>query len=240
MKKLAISFLFSLIASISFAQNDKEVRLSFGINQSVLQPDITGQRLLPDASTASGMPISSQVNSGINISLTGAFPISKDGSWKFRTGLNFQTLRFNTLIGALGTENEYRFLFDHKLNQIDLPILISYEKEKGKFSFGGDAGIIKGIAVWGEISPLIYEISPDEDVTISEGISDPSGLVGLGKKYSLYAAPSIRYAVSETIKLEVQPFYRYQFGDKSNYEYTNKQGAPLSQYGINLGLVQWF
>lgn len=230
-------FLYCFAAS---AQNSKEIKLSFGVNQSVLHPDVTQQRMLPDGSIVSGLSVSSQGNSGFNGSLTGAVSILKSENWKFRTGINFQTLRFNTVVGAVGKENEYRFLFDHKLNQIDIPILFSYEIEKTKLSFGGDFGIIKAIAIWGDVYPLIYEIRPNSEVDITEGFTSPSGLVGIGKKYSAFVAPFLRYSISSEFKLEVQPFIRYQFGDKSSYEYNNKQGAPMSQFGINFGLVKQF
>lgn len=240
MKKPFILLLFSLFAFISNGQTGKEIKFSIGVNQSILSTDVTSPGLLSDGSVASGWAISSQDGPGFNLGLTGAFSISKNENWKLRTGINFQTLRFNTLSGGVGQNKEYRFLFEHKLNQIDLPLLLSYEKEKGKFSFGGDAGLIKGIVVWGEVSSLSYEISQNEEIDIYKGAKEPMGFVGLGDKFSLYAAPSMRYAISETIKLEIQPFYRYQFGDKSSYKYSNKEGAPMSQYGLNLGIVKRF
>lgn len=239
MKKIII--LVCLIYCIkASAQRSNEIKLSFGINQSVAHPDVTLQRTLPDGSIGSRLPVSSQGNSGYNGSLTGAVPISKSKNLKFRTGINFQTLRFNTLIGAIGSENEYRFLFVHKLNQIDIPILISYKKENTKLSLGGEIGIIKALAIWGEVSPLIYEIQPNKEVNITEGFTKPSGLVGIGEKYSAFLAPFFRYSISSQFGVEVQPFFRYQLGDKSSYEYNNKQGPSMSQFGINFGLVKQF
>ncbi|GMQ23357.1 hypothetical protein Aoki45_00390 [Algoriphagus sp. oki45] len=139
-----------------------------------------------------------------------------------------------------GAYNEYRFLFEHKLNQIDIPLLLSFSKRSGKIGFGGDFGIIKGLAIWGEVTPLIYEINQNDEVDVSQGFTDASGFVNPGDKFSLYFAPSLQINLSKMIDLEFQPFYRYQFGDKSNYEYNNEQGAPLSQYGVNLGIIKRF
>lgn len=241
MTKLFTVLLLSFIAFVSNAQTYKELRLSFGFNNSNLRTDVLRQSILPDGSLVSGFPISSQGVGGINVGLTGAFPISKNGIWKIRTGLNFQTLRFQSRVGgAVGNETEYRFLFDHRLNQLDLPILLSMEKSNGKFSYGGDFGVIKAIAIWGEVTPSIYKIKSDQEVSISTGQTDPSGFVGIGEKYSLYVAPSVRYAISTKIKLELQPFYRYQFGENSFAEYGNQKGPPLSQFGINFGIAKTF
>jgi hypothetical protein len=239
--KKTVLILYILVSQLSFGQGSKEMRFSFGLNTSNLRPQSIRQVVLPGGEdVVSGFPIYATGGGGINAGLTWAFPISKNGIWKIRTGLHFQTLNFQSDVTLVDSKTSYQVTTDHKLNQFDLPLLLSMEKSKGEFSFGGDFGLIKAIAIWGKVTATSAQTNSSQEVSTFTGKVPASGFVAIKDKYSLYFAPSVRYAISAKIKLEFQPSYRYQFGDKSFHEYTSQVGPPLSQFNINFGIIKSF
>lgn len=238
MKKNILALLM-LISISAHSQKIKDVRFSFGVNQSKYNPTDLKTNFLPDGSEIRDYQISSDAKTGLNGSITGALKLSKDGKLNLRTGLNFQSLRFKTLLDANSSGDVSRYIWDYTLYQLDLPLLISYQADGEKFSFGGDFGVIKALAVFGEIYTASIQLKENGEIIATEGIpAKVNDLVGLGEKYSAMFAPFVRYKVSESIRIELQPYFRHQF--KSQSSNLNETNPSMSQFGLNLGIVKQF
>lgn len=240
MRLLVLSLFFIQFSFSSFSQGIQNLKFSYGNNLTEYKTGFLEKTLLPDNSVAENLKSNSFNTSGFSLGATLSFAISKDKSWMFTTGIFYQNFDLETSIYAYSDGSDYIFRRATIVNQLELPLLLSWRNSDKKFRYGGDFGVIKALAVWSKFQENGITSGIGMDQKFDSYTYDFSGPVNLLEKYSVYFAPSIGYDFTKKLGLEFQPFFRYQTGNESESLYSNKNGAAVIQYGINLNFVKYF
>jgi len=239
--KIIISTLFLMFLSLStFSQGIQNLKLSYGNNVTDYKTGFLERGLLPNNTVAEDLKINSFSTSGFSFGATLGFAISKDKKWMFHTGLFYQNFDLETSIYAYSEGNDYIFRRATKVNQLELPFLVSWRNSKNKFRYGADLGMIKPLFIWSKYTESSFSSGVEAEPGFSSYDYNLEGAVNLLEKYSLYFAPTIGYDFTKKLGIEFQPYIRYQVGNSSEAIYSHQGGAPVLQYGINLNLVKYF
>ncbi|MBA4301900.1 hypothetical protein SAMN03080617_01945 [Algoriphagus alkaliphilus] len=240
MKLIISALFFTLLSLSSFSQGVQNLKLSYGNNRTEYKTGFLEKTLLPNNKVAEDLKINSFNTDGFSFGATLGFAISKDKKWMFNTGLFYQNFDLATSIYAYSEGTDYIFRRATKVNQLELPLLVSWRNSDKKFRYGGDFGLIKALAVWSKYQEYGVTSGIGIEQKFDSYSYDLSGPVNLLEKYSFYFAPSIGYDFTKKLGIEFQPYFRYQIGNESQSWYSNSNGAPVIQYGINLNLVKYF
>lgn len=239
--KIVITTLFVISVSLTcFSQGIQNLKLSYGNNVTDYKTGFLEKTLLPDNSVAEDVKINSFNTTGFSFGATLGFAITKDKRWMFNTGLLYQNFDLQTSLYPNSMGVDYIFRKATTVNQLELPILVSWRNSDKKFRFGGDFGIIKALAVWSKYTDFGFSSGVGIEQEFYSSSNNFSGVVNLLEKYSFYLAPTVGYNFTTKLGIEFQPFYRYQTGNDSQDLYSNTSGSPVIQYGINLNLVKYF
>lgn len=239
MKNVLFVLIFLLASVPSFAQTSNEWKLTIGFNSLFLTEKKQSIALLPDFTTIVDLNYeSSVVTVGTNYGIQRAFSVSKNKSWRIITGLQYQDFAYE--VNAFSDSNDSRFLYTYsnKVSQWDVPLLVSYIKSKGKFTFGADGGVFQTVFVNALHTSRIDQVPINNPELLGESTVDLSGFVTQPlRKMSAYLAPFARLDLTDWLSYEVQPFIRYQGGGPAFGTHSSTNNPAFGQWGVNTGLV---
>jgi hypothetical protein len=177
-------------------------------------------------------------NSGesFNYGMLLSWQLSKNKLFYIKSGLSWTNMSFSTSTTYLSGNTGFFVNNNHEIKQVDLPILISYQKRVSNFEIGVDAGIVKSIWINSEISQNSQFQDTGSNPQFEQSLLSQSGFTEFSDKYSLFISPLIQWNFSKVSGLSLQPFYRIQMGDQSRLIYTTSSGS-INQFGINLGYI---
>ena len=185
--------LFFTTSFYCFPQGIQNLKLSYGNNRTEYKTGFLEKTLLPDNTVAEDVKIYSFNTSGFSFGATLGFAITKDKSWMFNTGLLYQNFDLQTSLYPSSMDVDYIFRKATNVNQLELPLLVSWRNSDKKFRFGGDFGIIKALAVWSKYTDFGFSSGigiEQEFYSNSYSLSGPANLL---KKFSFYFAPTVGY-----------------------------------------------
>ncbi|MEO6489215.1 MAG: hypothetical protein ABIO04_04670 [Ferruginibacter sp.] len=119
----------------------------------------------------------------------------------------------------------------NKFKTIDIPLLIGYEVENGRFTFNFNAGAIVNIYSWqrGDVLDTAYK-----PISITTGKGSSPYQFKTNSGIGFLAAASIYYKLTDRMHLLAEPYFRYNFSPASKSDLTLKQ--KYNTAGIRLGL----
>ncbi|MGY6521393.1 MAG: hypothetical protein ACXIUD_06670 [Mongoliitalea sp.] len=240
MKNTLIIIFIVFGAYESFAQNNNEWKFQVGFNKFILTNKNEITTLSPtDFTTIVDVTYeSSSITLGTNYGIQRAFNVSKNKQWRIITGLQYQD--FSYMVNAFSETADSRFLyvFSNKVSQWDIPLLASFIKSRGKFSFGGDAGIFQTVFVSSNYKSSIDQLPIRNPEILGESQVESKGFVNHPlDKVSLYMAPFARIDLTNWLIYEIQPFIRYQNGGAAFGIHNSRNNPAFGQWGLNTGLV---
>lgn len=119
----------------------------------------------------------------------------------------------------------------NKYRTVDVPLLLGYEKAKGRWNFSFNGGLVINLYSWNRGEVLDRELQP---VTINSGETpNPYQLktnIGMG----LQAGAGVYYGVSPNAKIFAEPYIRYNLSSMTQSEIMLKQRFHTA--GIRMGM----
>ena len=154
---------------------------------------------------------------------------------RLRTGLDFMQIneRFDpgkVSLRASGTPIVSE-PSQNRLQTIDLPVLIGFEKQMGRISLGINGGAYFNLSF--RPSGNILDFTDLEPVSLSAGVSDEQ-IFKQNIGTSWYGSLNIAYRIAPKLKLSAEPYVRYFPGYFNDPAYVVNQKYLLS--GLTLGL----